>query len=307
MNKAKRDNYTQIMTLNGIHTLSGYLPLQINPEKVIENESKIKKCNYQVARNRTYLWLNPNKKGLNEHLISSYSGLLSVVDGIFQELDSDKAEYSITRADFCFNSIDVGAFEDYKKLHRLLLSCLAKAYKYKNCYHTVNLWEDATLSIAIKKDDAEAENYNKSKQSWGADESSNRLELRSKKCNCTIYELSEVIEIKWSKQLDKAIEYFEDVQKEYNWHLEMLYKADLEKDSRDRNYLNLDAFLLQYKDCIFTRKQLIDLLNRFEEVKNPVKKANRFKERHRIEYFSKPDLKVVVRCLKEKMNAFFKN
>lgn len=306
MNRDKRNKYTQIMALNGIHTLSGYLPFQINPENVIENERKIKKCNYQVAKNRTYLWLNPNKKGLNEHLISSYSGLLSVIEGIFEELDADKAEYKIIRADFCFNSTEDN-YEDYKKLHRLLLSCLAKAYKYKNCYHTVDFWEDATLSIAIKKDDAEAENYNKAKQSWGADESSNRLELRSKKCNCTIYELSEVIEIKWSKQLDRAIEHFEDVQKEYNGHLEHLYKADLEKDSRDRNYLNLDAFLLQYKDCIFTRKQLIDLLNRFEEVKNPVKKANRFKEKHRIEYFSKADLLVVVRCLKEKMNDFFRN
>lgn len=306
MNKEKRNKYTQIMTLNGIHTLSGFLPLQITPEKVIEHESKIKKCNYQVARNRTYLWLNPNKKAFGEHLISSYSGLLSVIEGIFQELDADKAEYKIIRADFCFNSQEDN-YEDYKKLHRLLLSCLAKAYKYKNCYHTVDLWEDATLSIAIKKDDAEAENYNKAKQSWGADESSNRLELRSKKCNCTIYELSDVIEVKWSKQLDSSIEHFEEVQKEYNCHLEMLYKADLEKDSRDRNYLNLDAFLLQYKDCIFTRKQLIDLLRRFEEVKNPVKKANRFKEKHRIEYFSKADLNVVVRCLKEKMNAFFRN
>ena len=116
-----------------------------------------------------------------------------------------------------------------------------------------------------------------------------------------------MIEIKWTKQLDSAIEHFEDVQKEYNEHLEHLYKADLTKDSRDRNYLNLDAFLLQYKDCIFTRKQLIDLLRRFEEVKTPVKKANRFKEKHRIEYFSKADLNVVVRCLKEKMNAFFRN
>lgn len=306
MNKEKRDNYTQIMKINGIHTLSGYLPFQISPENVIEHESKIKKCNYQVARNRTYLWLNPNKKGLNEHLISSYSGLLSVIEGIFRELDSDKAEYRIIRADFCFNSLE-DSYEDYRKLHRLLLSCLAKAYKYKNCYHTVDLWEDTTLSIAIKKDDAEAENYNKAKQSWGADESSNRLELRSKKCNCTIYELSSAIEVKWSKQLDRAIEHFEDVQKEYNWHLEMLYKHDLEKDSRDRNYLNLDAFLMQYKDCIFTRKQLIDLLSRFSEVKNPVKKANRFKEKHRIEYFSKADLTMVVGCLQEKMNDFFRN
>ena len=306
MNKEKINKYTQIMTLNGIHTLSGYLPFQISPENVIEHESKIKKCNYQVARNRTYLWLNPNKKGLNEHLISSYSGLLSVIEGIFRELDSDKAEYRIIRADFCFNSLE-DSYEDYRKLHRLLLSCLAKAYKYKNCYHTVDLWDDATLSIAIKKDDAEAENYNKAKQSWGADESSNRLELRSKKCNCTIDKLSDVIEVKWSKQLDSSIEHFEEVQKEYNCHLEMLYKADLEKDSRDRNYLNLDAFLLQYKDCIFTRKQLIDLLRRFEEVKNPVKKANRFKEKHRIEYFSKADLNVVVRCLQEKMNDFFRN
>lgn len=73
MNRDKRNRYTQIMTLNGIHTLSGFLPLQINPEKVIEHESKIKKCNYQVARNRTYLWLKKANRFKEKHRIEYFS------------------------------------------------------------------------------------------------------------------------------------------------------------------------------------------------------------------------------------------
>ena len=94
------------------------------------------------------------------------------------------------------------SFEDYQKLHRLILSCLAKAYEYKNCYVSCNLWDFERLSIAIKKDDSEAENYNKARASEGRDESANRLELRSKRMSGTDikYQFME----KWFERLDKA-------------------------------------------------------------------------------------------------------
>ena len=110
---------------------------------------------------------------------------------------------------------------------------------------------------------------------------------------------------KWFERLDKAQKVFEDVQKEYNDHLEKLYKDDLRKPSKERDYLSLNAFLLQYKECIYTRKQMIDLVRRFEEVKNPVKKANKFKENHKIEYFSKKDLEYIIKILKKKTTEYF--
>ena len=112
---------------------------------------------------------------------------------------------------------------------------------------------------------------------------------------------------KWFERLDKALKQFENVQEEYNNHLEKLYKEDLAKPPKERNYLSLDGFLLQYKECIYARKQMIDLLSRFEEVgeEKAEKRANKFKEKHKIEYFSKADLRYIIDVLKKKTREYF--
>ena len=159
------------------------------------------------------------------------------------------------------------------------------------------------MSIAIKKDDSEVENYNKHKESEGKDESANRLEFRSKRMSGTSIEYQFMT--KWFERLDKARNCFNDVQTEYNNHLERLYKNDIAKPPRERSYLSLNAFLLQHKETIYTRKQMIDLLSRFDEVKNPTKRADKFKDKHRIEYFSQKDLEYIIEVLKEKTTQYF--
>lgn len=304
MNIQKRNEYEETMNLNGIDTLSGYIPHEIS-DKDMKNgvKSNINQCNYQVSNERTYLLINPNKQGKGEKLITKYSEFVDKMSFILSNLGADLSEYDVIRADFCFNSTDKSTYDTYQKLHRLLLSCLAKAYKYKNCYVSCDLWDFERLSIAIKKDDSEAENYNKARQSDGKDECANRLELRSKRMSGTSIEYQFMT--KWFERLDKARECFNDVQMECNKHLEKLYKDDLGKLPKERNYLSLNAFLLQYKETIYTRKQMIDLLSRFEEVKNPTKKADKFKENHKIEYFSQKDLEYIIEVLKKKTEEYF--
>ena len=62
---------------------------------------------------------------------------------------------------------------------------------------------------------------------------------------------------------------------------------------------------MQHKEAIYTRKQMIDLVSRFEEVKNPPKRADRFKDKHRIEYFSQKDLDYIIGILKKKTSEYF--
>lgn len=304
MNIEKRNNYETKMIFNGIDTLSGYLPYKIS-EKDMKNgvQRNINQCNYQIGNERTYLLINPNKNKNGEKLITKYSEFVEKMSFILNSLGADLGEYDVIRADFCFNSTDESTYNSYQKLHRLLISCLAKAYKYKNCYLACNLWDFERLSIAIKKDDSEIENYNKARQSEEQDESANRLELRSKRMSGTTIEYQFMV--KWFERLDKAAKQFESVQMESNKHLEKLYKDDLKKSPKERNYLSLNAFLLQYKEAIYTRKQMIDLVSRFEEVKNPVKKADRFKDNHKIEYFSQKDLDYIITVLKKKTFEYF--
>lgn len=56
MNIQKRNEYEEKMNLNGIDTLSGYVPEKIS-EKDMKNGVKrnINQCNYQVGKERTYL------------------------------------------------------------------------------------------------------------------------------------------------------------------------------------------------------------------------------------------------------------
>ena len=266
--------------------------------------ANVRQCNYKTDKERTYLLINPNKRGENdEKLITRYSDFVNKMNEILGEVGLSKDDMDIIRADFCFNSDDEQTFDNYQKLHRLIISCLAKAYAYKNCYVSTSLFDFSRLSVAIKKDDSEIENYNKKAESEGKDESKNRLELRSKRMSGTSLEY-QFME-KWFERLDKAKECFWKTQLEYNKHLEKLYKDDLKRDKKNRNYISLTAFLVQYKECIFTRKQMIDLLTRFPEVKTPENRADRFKEKHSIEYFSKKDLDVIIGVLKKKTAEYF--
>ena len=299
MNIEKRNNYETTMSLNGIDTLSGYVD-----GKMLEGKSlNVTRNNYKPNIGKTYLIINPNKNTNGERLITKYSEFLMKMEKILQEMGATLEELDIIRSDFCFNSQDEKSFEDYRKLHRLLISCLAKAYKYKNCYVSCDLWDFKPLSIAIKKDDSEAENYDKKKQSNGKDESSNRLELRSKDMSGTSLEY-QFME-RWFERLNKAKKCFKEVQQEANDHLEKLYKEDLKKDKKDRNYVSLTAFLLQHKESIYCTAQMVDLLGRFEEVTNPERKAKKFKEKHNIEYFSQRDLDHIVKVLENKTKEYF--
>lgn len=304
MDTQKRNEYESTMTLNGIDTVSGYGPgLILYADMQDGVKTNISRCNYQANEDRTYLVINPNKSATGERLITAYSQFMVRMAEIFDRLGNKFEDFDIIRADFCLNSTDQESYGKYQKLHRLLLSCLAKAYSFQNVYVSCDLWDFQRLSLAIKKDDCEAENYNKYRQSDGTDESANRLEIRSKRMSGTSLQYQFLD--RWFKRLDAALEEFGPVQQEYNDHLAKLYKDDLDKPAEKRNYLSLDAFLLQYKECIYKRAQLIDLLGRFDEVKNPRKKADRFLAKHQIEFFSQTDLDYVVRILKKKIREYF--
>ena len=52
---------------------------------------------------------------------------------------------------------------------------------------------------------------------------------------------------------------------------------------------------------------MIDLLSRFDEVKNPISRAESYKKKIGLEYFSLTDVKFVVAEIKRATNEFFEN
>ena len=136
MNIQKKLEYPDKMNLYGIDTLSGYIPRKVKESEYNQSTAKvnINQCNYKVDEEKTYLLINPNKQGEGESLITKYSDFVKKMEHILDSVGADLTEYDVIRADFCFNSTDTSTYNSYQKLHRLLISCLAKAYKYKNCY-----------------------------------------------------------------------------------------------------------------------------------------------------------------------------
>lgn len=306
MRTSKKEHYEKSVYA-GIHTISGTSQKEV--ERIDATiEPCIKSCSQRKVRGQdaseTYLQMNLNKHTGENVLITRFSEFDNVLEAVLDGVGLKKEDFTISRADMSFNSNNEQDYHLYQKLHRLLICCLADAYSFKNCYQTYDLWSYKSLNVAIRNDEYEAENYDKEAESNGKSEIKNRLELRSKRMkNSTLQK--EFME-KWFVKLDKAITRFEDVQQRYNMELERLYKEDLERPKKHRRYYNLTAFLLQYQECIFCTKQMVDLLSRFDEVKNPESRAKAFKRTHSIEYFSKSDLGYITDVLKKKTVEYFR-
>ena len=92
------------------------------------------------------------------------------------------------------------------------------------------------------------------------------------------------------KNLSEARSCFKEAQNERNKHLEAIYKDDLKKPKEYRVYISLLHFIAYFKDYIYTREQLVSLLTKFEEVKNPMQKSYYIGKRFSMEYLSQEDL-----------------
>ena len=128
------------------------------------------------------------------------------------------------------------------------------------------------------------------------------MELRSKDWNDNDIK-KEFVE-KWFLRWDKALKNLDKVQERYNAELERIWKEG--KNAYPCRFVTLREFLMQYQDCIFSKKQMIDLLERLDgEVKNPKSYAENYKKRYGIEYFSQKDVEQAVAEVKRAILEFF--
>ena len=252
-----------------------------------------------------YLQLNPNKAVSDRTLIKKYSDFDKVLREAFERLEV--VEFRLNRADLSFNTDNESDYELFKKLNRLLICCISENEGIDNCYETNDLWKLRSLSVAIKSNRLEVENYNKELESKGKTEAKTRLELRSKCLSIPLEELPKEFTEKWFARLDGAYDKFKEVQDRYNQTLIDIWKADQLNDSKNREFINFTAFLQTYKDCIFTKAQLIDLFERTGVSKNPTNSANHYKDNHKIEFYSKTDLREIIKAIKKCTLKYFSN
>lgn len=314
MNKQKLDNYN---LTGSIHTLSIKSPGMV--EDIQEEVSNCIVSNSQAKNGLTTTSvINPNKLVGD---VFSYSEFETVFNTILA--GAGIRDYNIIRADMRFDNYEPEHYRQYTKLNRYLISMLAVTYKTKNNYKTNDLFNQRQLSVAIKNDYFEIENYDREAKSkitknhqepakarleertvskgWRKTYKTTKADLGSDDWSMEL--LKKEFTDGWFDRWDKAIQNTDKVHKRYNDELEKLYKED--RKAYPTRFRSLTDFLIQYQDCIFCKAQMIDLLSRFEEVKDPKTRAENHKKRYGIEYFSKKDVQAAINEVKRATREFF--
>lgn len=234
--------------------------------------------------------INPNKLIGNCHSFTEFEDCFS---SILKECGV--SDYNLMRVDLRLDSYDSEHYRLYAKLHKYLLSCLAVTYKVRNVYKTQNLFTNQLLSMAIKNEYIQCECYNREEKSKltenHEEKAKSRLEERtmpkswrmiaSKKfennMESNIEDMRREFVKSWSDRWQKSIATanIEAVWSKYNGELARIYQED--KAAYPVKFRSLTDFLIQYQDCIFCHRQLVNLLELIG-VDNPDSRARNHKK-----------------------------
>ncbi len=305
MNVSERNEFLE--SLYGcIHTITCYLTVtedeikRIDLKELKKNEC-VSTCIYRSDNERLYLKLNLNKGLPQNDMIRTFSEYRKRLEELMNSIGYGCHDLTVTRADLCINSNLDRSYDRYRKLLKYILCCSYFGLNLNNGYETQDPLTFTHLNLKFSNRNLEIENYNKAVESHGSVPTRNRLELRSMKLNCMVDDLSEEFKV-WGKRLEMSLSQVNTVQENFNMKIEEVYRNDKAK--------TVDSIVDQYRNCIFTRSQLRDLLKRIDEKNNSDEEkynsARYYKAKYGIEFFSENDLMVTVRSIKEKINLYFR-
>ena len=198
---------------------------------------------------------------------------------------------------------------------------MAVTYRTKNNYKALDLFTENQISVAIKNEYFQLENYDRKHKNKitgnKAEPAKARLEERTtarqwrqiyndeyanQKINMNL--LAHEFLTRWAERWKKARMNLDKVQDAYNDALVKKYHAGLNK--KPVQFRSLTDFLIQNQDCIFTSKQMIDLLARLG-VKNPKERAKYHKKKYGCEYFSIKDVDYALAEINRATEEYFRS
>ena len=232
------------------------------------------------------------------------------------------SEYRFQRTDFRLDNYESEHYHAFAKLNRYLISALAVANGLRNNYITHGLFTNRQLSVAVRSTRIAAENYDRTAKSAltqnRTEPAKARFELRSmEKTWQEIYaaETGDNMELlkqeylsAWNRRIDvmTSLENLELTQQTYNNELEKLY-WDLKAEPTTQ-IRSVTEFVMRYQNCIYSKKQLIDLYCRLGKPGvNHKEQATNYKKRYKIEFFSHADVLKAAQEIKRAMQQFFNN
>lgn len=260
--------------------------------------------------------INPNKLHGDLFAFSEFQNTIQAI------LDaSGISSYRFTRTDLRLDNYDEQHYKAFAKLNKYLIAAMALTYRTKNNYKALDLFTENQISVAIKNDYFQLENYDRKHKNKitgnKVEPAKARLEERTtarqwrqiysdeyanQKINMNL--LAHEFLTRWAKRWKKARTNLDKVQDAYNDALVKKYHAGLNK--KPVQFRSLTDFLIQNQDCIFTSKQMIDLLARLG-VKNPKERAKYHKKKYGIEYFSIKDVDYALAEINRATEEYFRS
>lgn len=311
MNKEKRSGYT----LKGsFHTLEIKSPECIQPEDKSIADCIVTRINENGTE--AISKINPNKLDGDLFAFSEFQNTMQAI------LDaSGISSYRFTRTDLRLDNYDEQHYKAFAKLNKYLIAAMAVTYRTKNNYKALDLFTENQISVAIKNDYFQLENYDRKHKNKitgnKAEPAKARLEERTtarqwrqiyndeyanQKTNMNL--LAHEFLTRWAERWKKARMNLDKVQDAYNDALVKKYHAGLNK--KPVQFRSLTDFLIQNQDCIFTSKQMIDLLARLG-VKNPKERAKYHKKKYGCEYFSIKDVDYALAEINRATEEYFRS
>lgn len=311
MNKEKRSGY---MLKGSFHTLEIKSPECIQPD-----DKNIADCIVtRINENGTEAIskINPNKLDGDLFAFSEFQNTMQAI------LDaSGISSYRFTRTDLRLDNYDEQHYKAFAKLNKYLIAAMAITYRTKNNYKALDLFTENQISVAIKNDYFQLENYDRKHKNKitgnKVEPAKARLEERTtarqwrqiyndeyanQKINMNL--LTHEFLTRWAERWKKARTNLDKVQDAYNDALVKKYHAGLNK--KPVQFRSLTDFLIQNQDCIFSSKQMIDLLARLD-VKNPKERAKYHKKKYGIEYFSTKDVDYALAEINRATEEYFRS
>lgn len=312
MNKQKLHDYWHT---GGIHTLSIVVPGTVQATtQAAQDCIAVTIRTTKDGEIESLVTINPNKYHGD---IFRFSEFKETMEAILNECGI--TEYRFIRTDLRMDNYAPRQYELYSKLNRYLLMAVMIAYGIKNKYFSGDLLTLKQLTQVIKGRDFEIENYDraaKSRQTENhAELAQYRLEIRTmpsgwRKIYAADNDKSSNMELlkadllgEWFQRFDAALSNLDKVQEAYNEILEKEWSVA--KDAMPVQFGSITEFVRRYQGVIFTRKQLIDLYQHIDDSgADPVQKANNYKKRYGIEFFSKADMQAAVQEIKRCIEHF---
>ena len=255
--------------------------------------------------------INPNKLDGDLFAFSEFQNTMQAI------LDaSGISSYRFTRTDLRLDNYDEQHYKAFAKLNKYLIAAMAVTYRTKNNYKALDLFTENQISVAIKNENYDRKHKNKITGNK-AEPAKARLEERTtarqwrqiyndeyanQKINMNL--LAHEFLTRWAERWKKARMNLDKVQDAYNDALVKKYHAGLNK--KPVQFRSLTDFLIQNQDCIFTSKQMIDLLARLG-VKNPKERAKYHKKKYGCEYFSIKDVDYALAEINRATEEYFRS